>query len=183
MRDYFRLGFTLMVICIIAAGTLALTYVLTKDQIAKQIQAAQDAANKSALSSAKTFKQLSPAEIKNKELNLDNEQDKIFIALNGKKVGYAFLVHPRGYGGVMEVAVGISTDGKVKGVGIVSHKETPGLGDQVVKSNFIKQFIGRSVTDAVEVRKDIDALSGATISSKALTKGVRVALDYFKKLE
>lgn len=183
MRDNLRVGFILMIVCIIAAGGLALTYVLTKDQITKQIQAKQDAANKSALSNAQTFKLLSPAEVKNKGLRLDNEQDKIFTAFNGSKIGYAVLVHPRGYGGIMEVAVGISTDGKVKGVSIVSHLETPGLGGRVTENTFLKQFIRLTPSDPVEVRKDVDAISGATISSKALTKGVRTALDYYKKLQ
>lgn len=184
MRDYFRLGFILMLICVIAAGVLGLTYTLTKDQIAKQAQAKQDAANSSALSVAKTFKQINAAEIKKKRLKLDNEQDKIFLALSGgSRVGYTFIVHPRGFGGLMEVAVGISSDGKVKGVSIVSHKETPGLGDQVLQDKFKRQFIGRSPSDRVEVKKDIDAISGATFSSKGLTKGVRVALDYFERLE
>jgi len=183
MRDNLRIGLTLMIICLVAAGALGVTYVFTKGQIDKQIKIKQDAANIQALPVAKIFKQVNPAQIKKKGIKLVNEQDKIFQGLNGdSNAGYTFVVHPRGYGGIMEVAVGISAEGKVKAVVIILNRETPGLGDQAFKPNFIKQFIGSSPKDKVEVKKDIDAVSGATISSKGLTKGVRTALDYYKKI-
>jgi len=182
MRDNLRVGLVLMIVCLVAAASLGLTYVLTKNQIDKQIKIRQDAGNIKALSVAKTFKRIDVAQIKKRGIKLDNEQDKIFQGLNGSKsAGYTFIVHPRGYGGIMEIAVGIN-GGEVKGVVVISNAETLGLGDQALEPVFIKQFIGRTPKDKVEVKKDIDAVSGATISSKGLTKGVRTALDYYKKL-
>ncbi len=182
MRDYLKLGLSLMMVGVIAAAILGLTFTLTKDKIDEQAIIKQNKANSSVLK-AENFKIISPAGIKSMSLKLANEQDKIFEASNnGSKIGYAMVVHPRGYGGLIEVVVGVK-DGKVSGISMVSHKETPGLGDAVFGEKFTSQYIGLSPKDPVEVKKDIDAITGATISSKALTKGVRTALDYYEKIE
>ena len=182
MKDYLKLGFILMLVGILAALALGITYTATKDAIDKQAIIKQNKANSSVLDASK-FEQIKPAQIKEKGIKLDNEQDKIFEAKKGSnRIGYAVLVHPRGYGGLIEMVVGIK-EGKVSGVSMVSNKETPGLGSAVFEPKFTKQYMGKTSKDPVEVKKDIDAITGATISSKALTKGVRVALDYYKKLE
>lgn len=181
MREYLKLGLILMLVGALAALALGVTFTMTKEQIDKQAVIKQNKANSSVLD-AKTFTQIKADELKEAGIKLVNEQDKIFEAKNGAiLVGYAIVVHPRGYGGLMEIAIGIA-DSKVNGVSMISNKETPGLGDAVFKPKFIKQYLGKTPKDPVEVKKDIDAVTGATISSKALTKGVRTALDYYKEL-
>ena len=92
---------------------------------------------------------------------------------------------PAGYGGPVEIVVGITPDGTVGGVRIVSQSETPGLGTEVTREAFTGQFEGRSDLESLKVKQDggsIDAVTGATISSRAVTRGVSDVLDVFHRL-
>lgn len=91
--------------------------------------------------------------------------------------GYVVRVAPSGFAGALDMMVGVSTDGTVTGVSIISQAETPGLGANATKADWRAQFTGKSGTLAVS--KDggeIDALTGATITSRAVTSGVNSAL-------
>jgi electron transport complex protein RnfG len=95
---------------------------------------------------------------------------------------------PSGYGGPIRLIAGIDRDGIVTGVKVLEHHETPGLGDRIeaAKSNWIDRFTGKSLIDPApnrwQVRRDggaFDQITGATISSRAVVRQVRRALDYF----
>jgi electron transport complex protein RnfG len=111
--------------------------------------------------------------------------------LGGAPGGVVMEVTARGgYGGPLELLVGILADGRVSGVRILAHKETPGIGDGVERRDWISQFDGRSLTDPPPddwlVKRDggsFDELTGATISPRAVVKGVYNALLYFRKHE
>lgn len=176
---------TLTVVTSIASGSLAYTYSITKDRIekmkiAEQVSAVKEVCKGEAdrLNVVRDDKALKTA--------LKNEQETkavYRVEQNGETVAYGILVTSRGYGGPMSIMVGIDAQGKVMGVKVIEQKETPGLGDKVTASDeFLKQFLGKSIEDAVEVKKDIQAVSGATISSKAVTSGVRSALNAFKSI-
>lgn len=109
----------------------------------------------------------------NSKLALENAKRDVLPA-SGK--GEAILVSPRGYGGPIAMMVGVDAKGKVSGVKILNHRETPGLGANVVKPGFLAQFKGKSSKDPLEPKKDINALTGATITSRAVCEGVRQAL-------
>lgn len=87
----------------------------------------------------------------------------------------------KGYGGRIELMVGIDKDGVIKNIEVVSHAETPGLGSKIRDEEFVKQFLGRKVTAApLQVKKDggdVDAISGATISSRAFCEAVQQAIN------
>lgn len=94
----------------------------------------------------------------------------------------------QGYGGAIRLIVGVDRDGAITGVKVLEHHETPGLGDRIdsAKSNWIAGFTGKSPDNPSpnrwQVRRDggaFDQLSGATISSRAVVRAVRRALDYF----
>ena len=94
---------------------------------------------------------------------------------------------PVGYSGTIEMIVGVNVDGSVAGVRILSHKETPGLGDKVdiKKSPWVLDFDGRSLTnptpDGWAVKKDrgvFDQFTGATITPRAVVAATRRALEY-----
>jgi electron transport complex protein RnfG len=106
---------------------------------------------------------------------LSYEQSVKEVLPEGVK-GEAVKVAPRGYGGPVEMLVGVNKEGKVTGLKILNHRETPGLGANITKPGFLKQFIGKSMKDPIEPKKDIDAITGATISSRAVCNGVRQAL-------
>jgi electron transport complex protein RnfG len=105
---------------------------------------------------------------------------------NGETVGYNITVTPKGYSGLIEMVVGISKEGKLANIKILSHTETPGLGAKAAEPAFSGQFRNKK-TDELTVTKtspgkdsEIQAISGATITSRAVTSGVNTALKYWK---
>jgi len=95
---------------------------------------------------------------------------------------------PDGYSGAIHLLVGIYADGRLAGVRVLSHKETPGLGDKIelAKSDWILGFAGKSLSDPAEEgwavkkdRGDFDQFAGATITPRAVVKAVHGALRYF----
>lgn len=97
---------------------------------------------------------------------------------------------PDGYAGEIKLLVGILADGHISGVRVVSHRETPGLGDyiEIAKNRWIRQFegknLGNPMIDAWKVRKDggqFDFLAGATITPRAVVKAVRKTLEYYAR--
>lgn len=90
--------------------------------------------------------------------------------------GRAVAVKTRGYGGAIELLVGIDAKGAVSGLKVLNHRETPGLGANITGDKFLGQFKGKKAGDQLEAKKDIDAISGATISSRAVCFGVKEAL-------
>ncbi len=98
------------------------------------------------------------------------------------------MIAANGYGGPITMVVGIAADGTVLGVTILTHHETPGIGDAIErgKSDWLNQFTGRSLekpmTDRWQLQGDggdFDAIAGASVSSRAALSGVRQAVEYF----
>lgn len=113
----------------------------------------------------------------NSKLTLENSKREV---LGKDNKGTAVAVSPRGYSGPIDMLVGIDPQGKVKGLKILNQRETPGLGANITKPGFLRQFVGKSAKDSIEPKKDIDAITGATISSRAVCRGVREALGKVK---
>ena len=102
----------------------------------------------------------------------------------GKPVGYAIVVDPKGYGGKINLIVGIGVDGAIGAVTLVMQNETPGLGSRASEPAFLGQYAGLSATDGLQVVKkasdrkgDIQAMTGATVTSRAVTRGMTDALQ------
>jgi electron transport complex protein RnfG len=98
----------------------------------------------------------------------------------GKVMGYAYRVYPKGYGGKIDMVVGLDVNGRVIGVKIISMNETPGLGMKASELKFLRQFIGKTSGHPLRAKKDIDAITGATITSQAVADGVKEALNRFR---
>ncbi len=101
---------------------------------------------------------------------------KVFNA-EGNAVGRVFDIFPAGYGGPIEAKVGIDKELRVKGARILSHTETPGLGSKITGMGFLDQFKEKAGT-SLYLKKDnpegtVDAITGATISSRAVADGIR----------
>lgn len=179
--DIFRPVVVLTAICLVVAVFLSVTNLITKDKIANmEIKASNEAM--SALISAEKYDK---AEV----------QGELYIAKNGEEIkGYIVKTSSRGYGGDIKVMTAISTDKKITGIKILSAAdETPGLGQNITKESFYTRYIGK--TENISVRKDgadadknkIDAWTGATISSRAVTAAVNEAFaclnEYLKTVE
>lgn len=104
----------------------------------------------------------------------------------GKFAGAAFeSVSKNGYGGDISLMVGVTADGRVKAIHILSQHETPGLGTKITEAPFKPQFEGKPIEGTVwAVRKDnggFDAVTGATISSRAVLEAVRNGIAVYSK--
>ena len=105
---------------------------------------------------------------------------------DGEEVGYCVQVEPKGFGGNVTMIVGINADGTVAGAKVTSHSETPGLGAKSqADPNWITQYAGQAADGQLQVTKDggtINAITGATITSRAVTDGVNTAAAYVATL-
>lgn len=90
--------------------------------------------------------------------------------------GYVVQVAPSGFGGILDIMVGVNTDGTCSGVSIISHSETSGLGANATKEDFRSQFVGKSNVAVTKDGGEIAALTGATITSRAVCSGVNAAI-------
>lgn len=180
--EIIKTALILFLITAISSGLLAIVNNITAPVIAENTALNQKNAMKSVLPNADEF------ETENDEFkNYRTEQaDKTITAVYKSKnnSGYVVMASPTGYGGKISLAIGVSLDGKVTGVKVISHSETAGLGANCEKDEFLKQYIGKAfeITVSKNNTKDnqINAISSATITSKAVTNGVNFALAAVK---
>lgn len=102
-------------------------------------------------------------------------EDEIYVIYqDGEKAGYAFIASGGGYGGDIDILVGLNNSFEIEGVSILSQTETPGLGSRITESSFTDQFKGLSIND-ITLKSEggkIDAITGATISSGAVVDAI-----------
>lgn len=173
---------TLFVICLIVSALLAGTNALTKEPIAANELKKSQEAMFSVCPDAVSFEGAEGLEI------------EAYKAINesGEVIGCAIPVISKGYGGDISVMVGISKadGGMVTGVEILSHDETPGLGANATAEDFRNQFKDNPSLHGFSVTKDgtggtegkIDAITGATITSNAVTNAVNEAMNIYMSL-
>ena len=188
-----KLALILFIITAIASLALALTNVVTKDIIARQKQQANETAKKYVLDEADSFKSLDNVEAIAQQADPENAQLVTEISegiKDGKTIGYVIKTVPSGYGGEIEILTGIRPDGMINGVTILSLKETAGLGARATEDGFIMQYLELNTAMDIKVIKngetgenEINAITGATVTSKAVTKGVNLACDVFQVLK
>lgn len=175
-----KLGLILLIITAFVGVILGCAYTITKEPIEAQSQKANTEAMQELIANGDTFKK--------KDVKLTENIVEVNEALNnGSTVGYTIKLNTKGYGGNIELMVGISNDGKVQGIKILSQSETPGLGANSTQPAFYGQFKGKSIEKELQVTKtssaqdnEIQAITGATITSKAVTRGVNEAVNFYK---
>lgn len=165
-----QIAMNLTAACFISGVIIAGVYFVTAPISAKNAEMLKEKSMKELVTSATDFK-----EVKGKE----NWYEAL---VDGKSVAYIVQTESKGYGGPIKIMTAIDPKGAVIGYNILSHNETPGLGDRTMVSPFKDQFIGKTVEalnvvkDATD-KKDIQAITGSTISSKAVTDGVKNAVE------
>lgn len=169
----------LLIIGVVAAALLGGTNMLTKDKIAAINDETKAKAMQTVMPDAASFGEAFEA--------ADSMEYSPALSSDGDVLGYAFTVSETGYGGEIQVMTGVDISGNITSVTIVAaDSETPGLGQNVKKDNFLSQFAGKSgeltvVKNAAASDSEIQAVTSATISSKAVTKAVNAALAYFEE--
>ena len=180
-----RVAGTLTAICLVVAALLGGVNAVTADKIAAINLANTETALKAVAAAADEFAamELSDAMTAAASANGAKLTEAYEVREGGANAGYAFKVVASGSQGNIEMIVGVDDDQAVTGVSIVSNKETAGIGSKVMSNELnakgvpvLDQFKGMSGAGSLVVGKTVDAISGATVSSTGVTKGVNAAL-------
>ena len=178
MNKIFKLTVVLFLICAIVAAVLGAVNEVTKGPIETQQREKTEKAYKAVLPYADSFTEIDPAAYSAYKSTID----KVSQADNG--AGYVVETTFSGAQGSITMAVGVDSDGRCSGISIIKHSETSGLGEVAASASergvsFRNSFIGKDETISLG---DIDAITGATITSKAVTAAVGNVINVVKSL-
>lgn len=190
MKEMMKNTGILLAITLIAGLLLGLVYQVTKDPIAEQEALAKQKACQEVFQDAASFAMIGvdAAAGLNEEGYAQESIDEVMEAKDGsgELLGYVITVTTKeGYGGDIQFSVGVRLDGTVNGISILSISETAGLGMQA-EAVLKPQFAGKNVEkfaytkNGASADNEIDAISGATITTNAVTNGVNAGLYYFQ---
>ncbi|EDK28391.1 electron transport complex protein RnfG [Vibrionales bacterium SWAT-3] len=183
-------GLVLAIFACASTGLVAVTHYLTKDQIKQQEQAQLLSVLNQVIPHDLHDNELfsSCTLLQAEELGTEKAMPAYIAKINGEPSAIAIeAIAPDGYNGAIKVIVGMKIDGTILGTRVLSHQETPGLGDKIDLrvSDWILSFAGKQVTDSNldrwKVRKDggdFDQFTGATITPRAVVKSVKQAVQY-----
>jgi electron transport complex protein RnfG len=185
MKDMLKMGLFLFVVAAVAGVLLAITEEITAPKIAENKKALMEQARKEVLPQATAFSQ--------NEYKVSDSANALTYSAgfdqSGKLTGVVVNVYPKGYAGAIEMVVGLNNEGKISGVKILSQKETPGLGTKLADPVFMEPF--KKLIEAKDkpvfmVKQDggdVDAITAATISSRAFCAGIRNSLETFDMIK
>lgn len=170
-NEIVTLSFRLMIIIATVVLMLAVVNALTKDQIAANEKKANDEARAALFPEATSFKSVS-ADISEE---LAKYVSDIYEASgNNGILGYCVNVTNNGFGGKINMIVGISSEGLITGVKVITHSETAGVGERIISNgSILSQFVNVSSNSL----SSVSAITGASVTSKAIIEGVRKAMD------
>jgi len=180
MNENFKLGRTLLIITAIAGIILGFANSLTKDAILENSKINKDDL-KAILAQAESIRDI--------EFTETETVKEVYEAVNGSEVvGHVLKVTTKGFHGPVDFVIAISADDKVSGIKVLSHSETPGLGAKIEEEKFITRFSGKDIAEDLVVVKvtpnnenEVEAISGATTSSKASVRAVNDAIRFYKE--
>ncbi len=186
MRDMLKPTLSLLIICLVMTFCLAFVYSITKDTIVQRAEKDAEEQRRLVLSEADSFKKLEGWESEDQS----GLVSQVYVAYRDEElVGYVFNASPKGYGGEMAVTVGVSNKNEITGVQIGNNQETPGLGSKTADEAFTVQYVGKDISSSLKVTRlparadnEIEAVSGATVSSNAVTKAVKASAELGEKL-
>jgi electron transport complex protein RnfG len=176
MKDMMKITLSLVAIFIVAGMIMGVTYKYTAPvRFAAEKKEKEEALKEMAPEATDPIKQAG-------EWTANNKPYEYFEATSGgKPVAHIASTAGKGYSSYIKMLVSLTPDLKIRDVKILGHEETPGLGDQVEDKNFLDQFKGKSLAQIVlvkaETKENIQAISGATYSSRGVTKGVKDAVQ------
>ena len=190
----------LTLITLVAGVALGAVHGITKDPIARQEALTKEAAYKEVFADAESYETVEMTDELAGQLrsSLDSEGykaqsiDEVVDAVDasGNSLGYVItVITSEGYGGDIKFSMGIQADGTMNGISILSISETAGLGMRANTDEFKSQFVGKNTDQIVYTKNgasadnEIDALSGATVTTNAMTNGVNAGLCAFRVME
>ena len=160
-----RIALVLLTICALTSAAVSLVYAVTYQKADENQQAVRRAAIETIFGSGIEATETAAP---------DGLMQTFSVQKDGKEIGVCALVRGSGFGGDLDVMVGFSPDGgKIVGVRVTAHTETSGLGSRIAEEDYLSQYIGKS--GQLTLNQEIDAISGSTISSRALLEAVNKA--------
>lgn len=178
VKDILVPAIALLVICLVATALLAGTNMITTDKIAQNAVEKENSSRMIVLPEGKEYGEVTTLE--NGLIWCEGKDD------SGNTVGYVFTSSAKGYGGAIGVMVGLDTEGVITGIEILSHGETPGLGANATSDGFKSKFVGKSGELTVDKNsndgQNIQAITAATITSKAVTSAVNAVIAEFENI-
>jgi len=194
LRETLATALTLLVFSVIGASLLAGAYTLTRPTIERSEEAVKLALVAQTLPAGSFDNNLiRDAQVLPADPQLGLKRPGLAYVARNQGVANAVVletVAPDGYAGEIRLLIGIQATGRIAGVRVTGHTETPGLGDyiEIGRNPWITQFNGKTLTEpadaAWKVRKDggaFDYLTGATITPRAVIQAVNKALHYFER--
>ena len=180
-----KLALRLIIITVVAGLLLGVTYDITAEPIAQQEAMAAEEARKAVLPDAQEFEQIDITEYRSDEA-YSVITEAYSAKANGEDAGMTVSLCVNGFNAGLNLTVGVNADGTVSGVQIGTMDETPGLGANAKNPEFTDQFAGKTAPltvakNSVSGDDQILALTGATITSKAVTDAVNVAVDFYNE--
>lgn len=179
--NIFKLGLVLVIITACASLILALVFNVTKEPIARQEKLKNEMAMKELITDAESF-EVMDVEVTGNVLEVNEGKNT-----NGT-AGYTLKMSTKGYGGEIILMVGISAEGDVAGMKVLSQSETPGLGANATQPSFYEQFKDKKIDETITVVKarpskenEVQAITGATITSNAVATAVNEAVGFYKE--
>jgi len=190
MKELIKNTIIMVAITVVAGAALGQVYSMTKEPIAASAAAKALAASKEVFADAADFVPVDDYPAPDGQYNCDVAAVSLALDASGNALGYVVTVTSHaGYNGDITFSMGLRMDGTINGISLLSISETPGLGmkaEEVIKPQFKDRATTPgtvfSVTKTGEQGDDkINAITGATITSKAVTAGVNAALSIFKQ--
>lgn len=202
MKNLFKDALILFIITLVAGVTLGFVFELTKDAREEQAEIKKNNAYKAVFEDYEGYKDVDMSNASFEEIDITSINgledalkeagysstvvtvDSVVQYISGANTyGYVVTVTAKeGYGGDIQFTVGFNLDGVVTGVSMLSISETAGLGMKAKEKDFLDKYVGKSggnfvvnKDNAAGATNEIDAISGATITSRAVTKGVNAA--------
>lgn len=181
----------LFAITVVAGLLLGVVYDVTKEPIAQQKAKAKQEACANVFAKAQTFETVTDAQgatVSDKVDGVDIDEVMRAIDSNGNLIGYVITVTDHeGYGGDIQFSMGVTFDGTLNGISLLSISETAGLGMKA-GDVLVPQFADKNVEQFTYTKSgaagesEIDAISGATITTNAVVNGVNAGLSYFRNV-
>lgn len=167
MRELLRLALTLLVVGAVSAVSLTGVNSLTEPVIL----ARQEAEYREALQA------FFPAMARFEPHLLDRDAYDLIYDAGGGKIGVMATVRTQGYDGYITYNLAVDSQGKIVGMRIISHTETPGIGTVIEEPRFQERFTGKGVGDPIQAGVDVDIISGSTVSTMAMINSVRRTVE------
>ncbi len=179
-NDFIKPILVLVIICFVVTFALAYTYGITNPIIIRNTKAEADKTRTELLADADGFEQYTGDLAVLEEAKVYVEE--AYSATNG--AGAVITVKSNSYGGLLTAMIGIDKDGAVTGVKVTEHADTAGVGTKAQEASHLKQYVGLDALSSTEIKKDadVDAVSGASVSSGAVHKAVYCALEQYKEM-